>query len=1186
MGGRNPLYGSADHGIPALPQEKWGSRLSPGLLGPKKKMSFSLSRTPPGEPPAVMLAEEQLRVHYRAWRRTLHKAKDYRVKVLHVLASDGNGEASSMLNEPARAYKAERCRECAGCKLMLKEKACGECNGCKGGRGCEEHHRRCKEWPRNANTFHAGSVVTSTSSQFDLLAADLTKYEAVLEALRDLDLELEEDMDQLAPGSTSRDNPRFSQAGRARELDDERNHLARLSVMLQLHGELATRLQEVADEEEEPPVEETVVTTEHEDPLTATQTSRQLIELFDLEGAGVSGTETRPDEQDDGEARLSTVEEASVSPGALSMGGWSLDGEDYSRERVVSPSILQPLRPRSVTPRQESGATTVTSATATNPLTTSAVIRQPGPSVLRPRTMDTGRGRPYLDPRLSAPVFPPRLVVPQPAGTRGPVVRPSAKDRRRSQSSDGIPRSSANEAERARLEDRRFELTAWVRTRRDLVATRLIALEEMIDQAGGPGYPSPHWIKEELQFVLRTLDDTEKAEMETWKLVARLDGPDTRRLRAQEWGSWFKQVMAKVGTIRGSLAQPAEVVVAAAVNAAVPCQRRGGFLERVKLPQFSGSVEDYGEFKCQFRELCSGESYTGVIELAQLRTKLPRDAVALLVGLTSPEAAWARLDETYGNEDLQVFAALKRLRAFKPSKSAVQGQVVELAVAVQRCLTVLRALAREEDFLLDRETLAEVVDALPVDSQQRWYHRRGVRGESQREKASNFLLWLEEERADAVAMHLDSLARRTKNTGGGVSVPKVVASGVGADQSVNAATLIAQPKANAAAAPVVADPTTALTQGGGAGSKPKPPARDEVTTLAQARDVATRRKANLEAKQLDKCPLCKQQHEYDKEWAKVVPIAKVKMVSTLLSSCPQFSAQPPDQKLVTVAAHAACPLCTSWEHSKHRVGGRELPDPKCKVVVAGAECGGIHGRWYHATTGNTGNLVSAPPEAGAVPTPGLFEVYTAVFVAKDGSRVPGTVMVDSGSDTDYVRHGFAESLGLEGEPQVCRIKVVDMDYRTVDTAKYELSVVDVDGETHAVSAQGLGSITTLPPDPSLSPLLHLLEGVPEEVLVRPQGRVDVLLGLRNSKLHGKDVREWGNLRLLRGRLGCGWALRGTHELLEFPGQVRFLPLLLHGITRHPELLGRCARRIPDVSRGDVARASSRVPRASGARDNS
>ena len=409
--------------------------------------------------------------------------------------------------------------------------------------------------------------------------------------------------------------------------------------------------------------------------------------------------------------------------------------------------------------------------------------------------------------------------------------------------------------------------------------------------------------------------------------------------------------------------------------------------------------------------------------------------MALLVGLVSPEAAWARLDETYGNVDLQVIAALKRLRTFKPSKSAVQGQVVELAIAVQRCLTVLRALEREQDFLVDRETLAEVIDGLPVDAQQRWYHRRGIRGETQLEKASSFLLWLEEERADAVAIQLDSLARRSKNTSGGASGQKAGTSGGSTDQSVYVATLTAQPSSDSPAAPAAADPTTALTQGGGAGSKPKPPARVEVTTIAQAKEVAAKRKANLEAKRLDKCPLCKLQHEYEKEWAQVTPATKVKMVSTLLTSCPQFGAQSPAQSSVNITAHAACPLCTSWEHSKHKFGGRELPKPKCKVMVSGAECGGGHGRWYHATDSTTGNLVSAPQVSEAAPTPGLFEVYTADFLASDGSSVAGTIMVDSGSDTDYVRHGFAESLGLVGDPHVCRIKVVDMDYRTVHTSK-------------------------------------------------------------------------------------------------------------------------------------------------------
>ena len=383
----------------------------------------------------------------------------------------------------------------------------------------------------------------------------------------------------------------------------------------------------------------------------------------------------------------------------------------------------------------------------------------------------------------------------------------------------------------------------------------------------------------------------------------------------------------------------------------------------------------------------------------------------------------------------------------------------------------------------------------------------------------------------------------------------------------------------------MADPTTTLTQGGGAGGKPKPPAREEVTTIAQARDVAARRKANLEAKQLDKCPLCKQQHEYEKEWAKVVPVAKVKMVSTLLTSCPQFGAQPPDQKLVTIAAHAACPLCTSWEHTRHKFGGKELPEPKCKVLVAGAECGGGHGRWFHATIGNTGNLVSALPVTDAVPTPGLFEVYTAEFVAHDGSRVPGTIMVDSGSDTDYVRHGFAESLGLEGEPHVCRIKVVDMDYRTVNTAKYGLSVVDVDGEAHAVSAQGLGSITTLPPDPDLSPLLPLLGDVPPEVLARPQGPSG--RATRTSKL---EATRQGCPRVGQPPAAeeSFWVWLGSARDSQATGVSRQVcaSLLLHGATRRPELVGRSARRLPGVSRGDVPRACRRVSRARRAGDDS
>ena len=64
--------------------------------------------------------------------------------------------------------------------------------------------------------------------------------------------------------------------------------------------------------------------------------------------------------------------------------------------------------------------------------------------------------------------------------------------------------------------------------------------------------------------------------------------------------------------------------------------------------------------------------------------------------------------------------------------------------------------------------------------------------------------------------------------------------------------------------------------------------------------------------------------------------------------------------------------------------------------------------------------------------------------------------------------------------------------------------------------------------------LSLLVGIPEEVLDRPGGSVDILHGLGSSSLHGRTRQEWGNLRLLESKFVCGWVLRGSHEALQFP----------------------------------------------------
>ena len=164
--------------------------------------------------------------------------------------------------------------------------------------------------------------------------------------------------------------------------------------------------------------------------------------------------------------------------------------------------------------------------------------------------------------------------------------------------------------------------------------------------------------------------------------------------------------------------------------------------------------------------------------------------------------------------------------------------------------------------------------------------------------------------------------------------------------------------------------------------------------------------------------------------------------------------------------------------------------------------------------------------------PGLYEVYLApVHPAgreADSTSKAGMVMVDPGSDTNFVRHDFAAALGLLRETCQFKLQVVNREACAIDTARYLLQLEDKDGNYHEVLAMGLDEITTLPPDPDLSPVQSLVQHLPPAVLDRPQGKVDILLGLKNWALHGRTTQEWGNLRLMESPLGCGWLLRGTH----------------------------------------------------------
>ena len=247
-----------------------------------------------------------------------------------------------------------------------------------------------------------------------------------------------------------------------------------------------------------------------------------------------------------------------------------------------------------------------------------------------------------------------------------------------------------------KLSDKLFNLDTRICVRRNEVAVRLVSLEEAMTAQTEVTFTASTEVSEGLRQVQDLLRALEPLEMDTWLLTAHLRGADARNKRAKEWTAWHANISLKVSQVRRLLWQQVPGIEASTsvpvAASATPCLRSGGHVEKVKLPSFSGRLEEYHDFRSQFRQLCDGEKYSPVIELAQLRPKLPKEAVLAISGLEDPITAWQRLDKLYGNREMAIVTALHLLRNFKATKTAPQDIVIELAAAVQRCATVLRRL--------------------------------------------------------------------------------------------------------------------------------------------------------------------------------------------------------------------------------------------------------------------------------------------------------------------------------------------------------------------------------------------------------------------------------------------------------------------------------------------------------------
>ena len=150
-----------------------------------------------------------------------------------------------------------------------------------------------------------------------------------------------------------------------------------------------------------------------------------------------------------------------------------------------------------------------------------------------------------------------------------------------------------------------------------------------------------------------------------------------------------------------------------------PSERPRSFIEKIKLPTYSGQLEAWPDFLKAWSDITAPERMTDAVELLCLRQHIPQEARDLLDGVQDMETAWSRLKRKYGDRDLIILHVTKRLNSINLSVQSYE-QVEKLALECERAVTLLKYFNAESLLLNDFELVARLSSKLPASLLLSW----------------------------------------------------------------------------------------------------------------------------------------------------------------------------------------------------------------------------------------------------------------------------------------------------------------------------------------------------------------------------------------------------------------------------------------------------------------------------------
>lgn len=259
-----------------------------------------------------------------------------------------------------------------------------------------------------------------------------------------------------------------------------------------------------------------------------------------------------------------------------------------------------------------------------------------------------------------------------------------------------------------------------------------------------------------------------------------------------------------------------------------------------------------------------------------------------------------------------------------------------------------------------------------------------------------------------------------------------------------------------------------------------------------------------------------------------------------LSSCNAFKRMDVNERGKVVLDGKLCVLC----FNNHKVANcpKTKEWKKCNID----DCEKWHNRLLHGANVQGLTLVGSGDVAKNV-------LLLVQKIPVQGSKKKCTVLFDQGSTISLVTENYAKTAGLEGTEVSLDLSGVGNKTETLHTKLYKVPLLDKEKNLRNVHAFGMKEITSKFGKVDVSKAAKLF-GLEEDVLSRPVGNVDLLVGYGRSSLFPRPKETVDDLTLHESQFGTGYVLGGEDGTKETTDGANFTSIVAHAMVKNVKTL--------------------------------